>query len=87
MHVDTIQIREQDVPENLYWLYEIVGMDKFRRIIDVAGGEFIYLPQRKTLCKEQIRAQIRAEYDGRNIAELAHRYGYSERHIRSIIFE
>ena len=85
--MEKIQIREQDVPENLYWLYEIVGMDKFREIIDAAGGELVYLPLRRTLCREQIREQIRAEYDGENVAELANRYSYSERYIRSIIFE
>lgn len=43
------QLSPAQVPEELYWLYELVGLERFLKIIDTAGGEFLYFPKRSTL--------------------------------------
>lgn len=77
----------EDVPENLYQLYDIVGGKLFTEIIDVHGGEFLYIPKRATLERKHRYEAIRKEYNGYNVSQLALKYGYSERHIRTILFE
>ena len=79
------QLSSEQIPEDLYWLYELVGLDRFLKIIDTAGGEFLYFPKRSTLERELRREAIQKEFDGTNLRQLAHKYGLSERHIRTIL--
>ena len=71
--------------EDLYWLYELVGLERFLKIIDTAGGEFLYFPKRSTLERDLRREAILREFDGTNLRQLARKYGLSERHVRSIL--
>ena len=82
------QLQSEHIPEDLYWLYELVGMERFMAIIDTAGGEFLYFPKRSTLERGLRREAIIREYDGGiSIRQLAKKYGLTERHIRSIVQE
>ena len=81
------ELSSEQVPEELYWLYELVGMDHFLKIIDTAGGEFLYFPKRSTLERTLRRQAIAKEYDGSNVRQLARKYGLSDRHIRTILQE
>ena len=78
-------LTSKQVPEGLFWLYELVGQERFFKIIDTAGGEFLYFPKRSTLERELRREVIQKEFDGTNLRQLAHKYGLSERHIRTIL--
>ncbi|MBQ7492360.1 MAG: DNA-binding protein [Clostridia bacterium] len=79
------QLTPEQVPEDMRWLCEIVGMQHFLEIIDMAGGEFIYLPKRETLEKPLRHEAIRREYDGTNARQLSRKYGITERHVRTIV--
>ena len=79
------QIGPEQVPEDLFWLYELVGIDRFLQIVDTAGGDCIYIPQRSTLERDLRREAILGEFNGSNIRQLARKYGLSERHVRSIL--
>ncbi len=81
------KIGEQQIPEELYWLYELVGMERFLKIIDTAGGEFLYFPKRSTLERDLRHQAIRQDYNGGNVRELSRKYGLSERHVRTILQE
>lgn len=81
------QLSSEQIPEDLYWLYELVGLDRFLKIIDTAGGEFLYFPKRSTLERTLRRQAIAKEYDGTNVHQLARKYGLSDRHIRTILQE
>lgn len=81
----SFKIGEEQVPENLFRLYELVGMERFLQIIDTAGGEYLYLPKRATLERELRRQAILREFDGSNQRKLARKYGLSERHVRSLL--
>lgn len=81
----SFKIEEDQIPENLFWLYELVGMEHFLQIIDTAGGEMLYLPKRATLERELRHRAIVREFTGRNQRQLARKYGLSERHVRSIL--
>lgn len=79
------QLSPAQVPAELYWLYELVGLERFLKIIDTAGGEFLYFPKRSTLERNLRREAILTEFDGTNLRQLARKYGLSERHVRSIL--
>lgn len=38
------KLSQEQVPEELFWLYELVGMERFLKIIDTAGGESSIFP-------------------------------------------
>lgn len=78
-------LTSKQVPEDLYWLYELVGLERFLKIIDTAGGEFLYFPKRSTLERDLRRQAILREFDGTNLRQLARKHGLSERHVRSIL--
>lgn len=78
-------LTSKQVPEDLYWLYELVGLERFLKIIDTAGGDFLYFPKRSTLERDLRRQAILREFDGGNYRQLARKYGISERHVRSIL--
>ena len=79
------KLSSAQVPEDLHWLYELVGLERFLKIIDTAGGEFLYFPKRSTLERDLRREAILREFDGTNLRQLARKYGLSERHVRSIL--
>ena len=80
-------ITENEIPEDIRWLSELVGVELFLQIIDTAGGEFIYLPKRETLEKPLRRQAILREYDGTNLRQLSRKYQLTERRIRGILKE
>lgn len=77
----------EQVPEDLRWLCELVGMERFLQIIDNCGGEFLYFPKRETLEMPLRRAAILRDFDGSNLRQLARKYGITERRIRGILQE
>ena len=81
------QIGPEQVPEDLFWLYELVGIDRFLQIVDTAGGDCIYIPQRSPLERELRKNAIVREYNGSNSMQLARKYGLSDRHVRTILQE
>lgn len=83
----TFHITPKDIPEDIAWLCEIVGIDRLMEIIDTAGGEFLYLPKRQTIEQPLRRDAICREYDGSNTRLLARKYGLTERRVRTILRE
>ena len=81
------ELQSEHIPEDLYWLYELVGMEQFLAIIDTASGEFLYFPKRSTLERGLRREAIIREYNGTNIRQLSRKYGLTERYIRTILQE
>lgn len=77
----------QHIPEELAWLCDILSMDQMLRIIDIAGGEALYIPKRHTLEQPLRRDAICQEYDGYNCRQLGRKYGLTERRVRSILKE
>jgi len=66
----------------------LIGLDGFDAICALSaqvGGFAVYIPATRTIFAKCLEHEARKEYNGRNIAELARRYGYTERHMRRII--
>lgn len=71
--------------EDMYALYEIIGEELTIKVIETMPGQSIYIPTSRSLEADSIHAAIRKEYDGTNTKALAAKYGYSSRHILTIV--
>ena len=85
--MNQFDIHPEDIPGDMAWLCDIVGVSAFMRIIDTAGGEILYIPKRQTIELPLKKEAIQKEYDGRNARALARKYGITERRVRAIISE
>lgn len=47
------------------------------------GGNYLYVSKRHD--QQQLKAEIRAQYDGTNISKLARQYGLSRQHVFNLI--
>jgi Mor family transcriptional regulator len=81
----TFELGREDFPHDLCWLYDIVGGECLTQIVDMAGGEIVYIPKRQTLELPQRKAAIQREYDGHNARHLARKYGLTVRRVQSIV--
>jgi Mor family transcriptional regulator len=73
--------RKSEKPENLELF---LGTEAFYKLAERFAGKTIYIPKRRAIQKK--REAVRSDYrTGATYAELASRYGYSERHIRGIV--
>ena len=62
----------------------LIGLESMLQIYLQFKGQQITFPV-KLFSKEYTMQQIRLEYNGRNVRELAKKYGYSERWIRELL--
>ena len=67
-------------------LADIFDLDIAKRIFDEYRGQQITFPM-EFYNKQYIYSQIKREYNGSNIKQLASKYEYSERTIRRILKE
>jgi Mor family transcriptional regulator len=78
-----IVLEKSDVFEELE---ELLGTEAANRFVDFYSGSSLYVP--KHIINERKYQKIREEFrNGAGYRELALRYGYSERYVRTIIHE
>jgi Mor family transcriptional regulator len=76
-------LEKNDVFEELE---NILGAEAANRFVDFYSGTSLYTP--KAIVLERKYRKIREEFrNGAGYRELAQRYGYSERYVRTIIHE
>ena len=54
------------------------------KMLEIAGGATLYVPQLESLLRPVRDARIKAEFNGWNYLELAHKYKVTDRLVRSI---
>ena len=75
-----------DLKGETHELAETIGMDAFRRLVDVYGGTGrVYIPQADTLLIPIRDRLIREEYNGYNVYELCKKWDLGESMVRTII--
>lgn len=65
-------------------LSELVGYENMQKIHNEYRGQQITFPV-ELYSREYVHNMIRKEYNGKNVNELAIKYGYNERSIRRIV--
>lgn len=65
-------------------LAALIGLESMLQVYLQFKGQQITFPV-KLFSEEYTMRQIRAEYNGSNVRELAKKYGYSERWVRELL--
>ena len=83
--MERFELDPETLAEDMYALYEIIGEELTTQVIYAMPGQMIYIPTRRSLEADRIHEEIRKEWDGTNTKALAAKYGYSSRHILTIV--
>lgn len=67
-------------------LSELIGIENMHKVYVQYKGVQISFPTR-LYSKDYVREVVKREFDGTNIHDLARKYGYTERWIRTIATE
>lgn len=82
------ELKLEDLDGRARELAEAIGMEGFIRLVDTYGGTSnLYVPVAEQLVRPVRDEMIRREYNGRNIYELARKWGLTDRSIREIVKE
>ena len=79
------EIRLEDLSEGQQEVAALIGPENFRKLMEVYGGAYLYIPKTDRLERMECNERIRAEFDGYNFRELARKYDLTEITIRSIV--
>ena len=79
------EIRLEDLSEGQQEVAALIGPENFRKLMEVYGGAYLYIPKTDRLERMESNERIRAEFDGYNFRELARKYDLTEITIRSIV--
>ena len=79
------EIRLEDLSEGQQEVAALIGPENFRKLMEVYGGGYLYIPKTDRLERMERNERIRAEFDGYNFRELARKYDLTEITIRSIV--
>lgn len=74
----------EDLADVYMEIADKIGIEAAVAIHEMFKGQQIMFPQ-KLYSKEYIYCYIRENYNGRNVRELAKKFGYSDRRVRQII--
>ncbi len=72
------------LPKQYENLVEAIGLEATRRLCTIFGGDYIYIPKPDRLENMDRDKQIRAQYNGRNLRNLAKHYRLTANQIRNI---
>ena len=66
-------------------LFEEMGYETVSALSDLYSGSTLYIPTKKRIFAKCFGEEIKKEFNGQNVYELARKYGFCERTIRYII--
>lgn len=76
-----------DLDEDQRMLADTIGLESYKVLVQQYGGAYLYIRKEESLVKDIRDKQIRAEYNGRNLRDLAKHYRLSEMQVRNILYE
>lgn len=82
---DHAELIRANVPEPYKSYIDVLGLEKFQKLIERYGGKKIYIPKPGILERIVTDYKIRSEYNGKNISELSRKYDLTRRTIYKIL--
>ena len=61
------------------------GFDTVYEFVQQVGGLQLYVPATRTIFAKCLEIEARKEFNGSNSSALAKKYGFTERHFRSLV--
>ena len=81
------EIRLEDLTGAQRDVADLIGLDNYRKLVNVYAGELIYIPKADSFDRLVRNQKIVDEFDGSNTAELARKYHLTPVTIRRIVDE
>lgn len=75
----------EDLEGDMQDVAETIGMAAFRKLVEIHGGEMLYIPSPSTITTLVRHELIRRDFNGSNHKELARRWGITTRRVYQII--
>ena len=63
-----------------------VGFDAVFTFAEQVGGLTIYVPSAKKIFSRCLELEAKKEFNGENFADIAKKYGYTERHMKRLLY-
>lgn len=79
------QLTMDDLHGNDRDMAEVIGLDAYIKLSEVYGGTTPYIAVSEKLEYRVAKRLATEEYDGTNAAQLARRYGMSERYVQRLV--
>lgn len=73
------------LPEKYNYMAKLIGLENFFLLTKEFGGDMFYIPKLDTVLKDIRNANIKKEFNGGNVKQLAKNYNISERWVRKIV--
>ncbi len=81
----SLEIKLEDIPENVRDIAEVIGMEAFIKLAKFCGGQRgIYIPKYSNIIKGARDREIKRRYTRYNLEQLAREYNLSTQQIREI---
>lgn len=80
-----MEIKKEDIPDNLHLMVEIVGIEKFVLICKMYGGDMVYIPVYNKVVMGDRNRKIVRDYNGKNLDRLRVRYNVSKEQLKHIL--
>ena len=77
-------LTENDVPDSIKDVVDVIGIDAFKDLVKLAGGSLLYIPNESNLVKPIINRMIKEEFKG-SYKDISAKFGISEVQVRNII--
>ncbi len=75
-----------DLSEDQFDLAELIGIENYRKLVKVYGGNAIRIMQEATLIRKKRDSEIRSAYsNGAKLIDLTRQYRLSDKTVRTII--
>ena len=78
-------IRPSDIPAEYADLVEVLGLDGFLTLVDLCGGQSLYIPKGRDALPRRARPRDPRPLQRRQHRALASQFRLSERQIRKIV--
>lgn len=79
------EITPELIPENYQAVAEEIGVENLFKLSRYAGGGYLHIPTPDFLLRPMRDKKIKEDSDNHSVKELCHKYGLSDRQIRTII--
>ena len=77
-------LTENDVPDSIKDVVDVIGIDAFKDLVKFAGGSNLYIPNESSLVKGVRNRIIRDSFDG-DYKKVSRKFGISTTQVRNIV--
>lgn len=82
-YLDILEL--EDLTDDQRQLADVIGIEKYRRLVQMYGGSYLYVAKCDAAVKARRNERITDEFNGYNYSELSKRYRLTEIQIRTIV--